>query len=186
MLWNRCYTSAGYRSNSANYSHVRILKINFSDKKYLHLVFGWCRLRYSFVETVQQKKIFNRKIQPLATIRNDVQQRILVPAVIGGCVLELCIALASMVNVPATVENVPILIAMEIGCVDSLLALICGLHGFAEVHEKLRGIRHAFKLDMSTMKNRKRRKWTQQFIKSCGVIKLKSVSQVEVWRKQFC
>lgn len=90
-----------------------------------------------------------------------------------GCVLELGTGLAAMVNVPATVENIPILVLMGAGSVDGALVLLCGLHGFADVHEQSREIKHAVKIHVSTLKNRQHRKWTDQFVKSCGAIKLK-------------
>lgn len=97
----------------------------------------------------------------------------MVPTLIGGCVLELGIALAAVVNVPATPENVPILVVMGMACVDAALVLICGLHGLADVHEKSKKINHAHRLNMPALKSRTERKWTEQFIKSCGAIKLK-------------
>lgn len=97
----------------------------------------------------------------------------MVPALLAGTVIALGLALALVVKIPSTAENFPVLIVLGTVVIDCKLLLLCALYGFAEVFEKSKHISYAIRLNILGVRSRKERRWAQQFLRSCGAIKMK-------------
>lgn len=135
-----------------------------------------CHSRFSryWVDNRSRESIIAyRHIQIAAVLCNDVQQRALVSLVIAGPVITFGVCSALFIRTPSTSENLYFLVVMGIVCVDDVPLLISCLRGLAKVLEESKCPLQQIQSCLLTLPERKKRKWTRRFLKSCGVIKMK-------------
>lgn len=97
----------------------------------------------------------------------------MVPVIIAACVIALGVSLALIVKLPASGENLAILIVLSAEVIDGQMMLVLGMRGFGEVYEKSKQALRTYNLNMSGVRCHKDRRWTRKFLKSCGAIKMK-------------
>lgn len=91
----------------------------------------------------------------------------------AGAIISVGVSLAVIIRSMSKPQNLSLLILMVLDCVNTAFYLIFGLRGLAEVyHQSCRALQRV-RGNVVGACGTVNRKWTRQFLKSCGAIKMK-------------
>lgn len=114
-----------------------------------------------------------RHIQLLTNLSNDIQQKWIIPAPLFGALVGSGAGLAVLVQIPASSENLVILLIMAIIWADFILFLLICLGTFATLYKESKATVQKIKLSLAEISDRIERIWARKFLRSCGALKVK-------------
>lgn len=135
-------------------------------------IFRFCHAYMLDVVNVYEKLSIFRHIQLLATLCNEIQQKVVIPIMMIGTIIAVAVGLSFAVHTPITSGNLPVLVILMIGGVDSALFLIFGLGGLAQVYKESSVTFEKITTTFATQTGRKL-KWARRYLRSCAPIKMK-------------
>lgn len=121
----------------------------------------------------KDKLLVYRHIQLVANLLNEVQQKIIVPTSIGISITISGVSLALLTSIPATTENLLLLLFMRLVWINTSLFLIFGLRVSADVQNNSVETMHRIGANLRYVTGDLEKKWVRRFAKSCGIIKIK-------------
>lgn len=114
-----------------------------------------------------------RHVQLLTNLSNSIQQKGIIPGLLVECTTVSGVILAFLVQTPASSENLLVLLTLTLTCVDCVLFILLCLGTLAIVYKESRVTCEKIRLDLASIVDWNERKWTQKFLKSCSVLKMK-------------
>lgn len=114
-----------------------------------------------------------RYLQILAHLCNEVLQQWILPVLIAGTVVGLGVSLPTLITTSSKVGNIPVQILLAVTCADYVLFLMFILRGLAEVLGESNRALQGIVPSLLVIPDRKSRKCTPLFLKSCGQLKMK-------------
>lgn len=114
-----------------------------------------------------------RRIQLLASLCNEIQQKIIVPAVIAGTITSVGFGLPILVLTPRTSENVALLVTVFAIVLSTMSFMIFCLGGFVDVYKESKISLEIVRSNIWHLSVRKNREWAMRVLWSCGLIKIK-------------
>lgn len=114
-----------------------------------------------------------RYIQVAANLCNEIQQRVLVPIMLGGSTVVAGVSLAIFVITPRTSENLLVLVMMGFTYVDTALFMTFGIREFAVIHEFSKKVETKVKASLNSIFRITERKWTMRYVRTMRAIKMK-------------